>query len=99
MSLEHHPARNKPENAADLDGAARGPPPDANYWNALINEKAAGAFLDLTDRTMQKFRQRGDGPRYIRISSRCLRYRRVDLREYAEARLRKSTSDPGQAAA
>ena len=68
---------------------------DPNYWHALINEKKAGDFLGLTDRTMQIMRQRGDCPPFIRISSRCLRWRRSDLRDWADARLRRSTSDPG----
>ena len=70
-----------------------------DYWFALIGEKAAGAFLGLKDRTMQNYRYRGGGPKYIFLSSRCLRYRRIDLREWADARLRTSTSDPGKGAA
>ncbi len=69
-----------------------------DYWFSLINEKAAAAFLGLTDRTMQALRQRGGSPRYVYISSRCLRYRRADLRAWAEARMRTSTSDTGKAA-
>ena len=82
-------------------GPGADPPQDegGDYWNALIDEKAAGAFLGLTARTMQSKRQKGGGPRFVRLSSRCIRYRRVDLREHTEARLRTSTSDPGQAAA
>ena len=99
MALEHHPIRNNPEGAVGLDGLARGPSDNPDYWNALINEKAAAAFLGLTDRTMQALRQRGGGPKYISISSRCLRYRRVDLRKWAEARVRTSTSDDGKGAA
>ena len=68
------------------------------FWHELIDEKAAGDFLSLTDRTMQAMRQRGGGPRYIAISSRCLRYRRIDLKNWADSRLRSSTSDPGQTA-
>ena len=71
---------------------------DADYWFSLINEKVAAAFLGLTDRTVQALRQRGSGPRYYFLSSRCLRYRRIDLREWAEKRVRTSTSDPGRAA-
>ena len=67
-----------------------------DYWFSLIGEKIAAAFLGLTDRTLQKYRQSGAGPRYVHISSRCLRYRRADLRTWAEARMRTSTSDPGQ---
>ena len=99
MSLEHHPARDDPTAANSLDGLARGPPDASDYWWGLIDEKAAAEHLNLTDRAMQAFRQRGDGSKYIRISSRCIRYRRIDLKAWAEARLRKSTSDPGQDAA
>ena len=95
MSLENHPARNNPEGPADLDGPAHAP---ADYWNALINEAAAAKHLGLKVRTMQGFRHRGGGPQYVRISSRCLRYRRVDLRDWADARVRTSTSDPGRGA-
>ena len=72
---------------------------DPGYWHALINEDVAAEFLDLTNRTMQAFRQRGDGPKFIRISSRCIRYTRALLKSYADARVHESTSDAGQAAA
>ncbi len=68
-----------------------------DYWFSLIDEKAAADFLDLTSRTMQKFRQVGDGAHFVRISARCVKYRRVDLKAYADARLRSSTSDSGEA--
>ena len=68
-----------------------------DYWFQLINEKAAAEFLNLTTRSMQAARQRGGGARFVRISARCIRYRRVDLKTWADARLRSSTSDPAQA--
>ena len=71
---------------------------DPEYWHALIDEDAAGDFLDVTPRSMQKWRQTGDGPPFVRISSRCIRYTRFKCRNWYEARLRKSTSDPGQVA-
>ena len=95
MSLEHSPARDN-QSAGATSGAE--PPDDANYWNALIDEKAAAAFLGLKVRTVQGMRQSGDGPRFIRISSRCIRYTRALLKAYTDARLRKSTSDPGAGA-
>ncbi len=73
--------------------------PGHDYWNSLVDEKVAAEFLDLTPRSMQSKRQRGGGPRFVRISARCIRYRRVDLKAWADARLRSSTSDPGEAAA
>jgi len=72
---------------------------DADYWNSLIDERTAADFLGLCDRSLQNFRQRGDGPKYIRISSRCIRYRRTDLARFADERVRKNTSDLGPAEA
>ena len=95
MSPEHSLAK-------ATDAIVQGDAPaeaDLAYWNALIDEKVAGGHIGLTDRTMQKFRQQGGGPPYIVISSRCIRYRRRDLEVWANARLRSSTSDPGQEAA
>lgn len=74
------------------------PPERDSYWHALIDENAAAEFLGLSPRTIQTYRAKGGGPRYIAISSRCLRYRRFDLRLWAESRLRKSTSDGQEAA-
>ena len=70
-----------------------------DFWFQLIDEKMAAKFLNLTTRSMQARRQRGDGPRFVRISARCIRYRRSDLRAWADALMRKSTADPGQEAA
>ncbi len=72
---------------------------EQNYWFSLINEKVAAAFLGLTDSTVQALRQRGSGPRYYFLSSRCLRYRRIDLHNWADDRVRTSTSDPGKGSA
>ena len=95
MSTEHSPAKATDAIAQGGDSVEA----DLAYWNTLIDEKVAGDHIGLTDRTMQKFRQQGGGPPYIVISSRCIRYRRRDLEVWANARLRSSTSDPGQAAA
>jgi len=73
--------------------------PGHDYWNALVDEKVAAEFLRVTPRCMQAMRQRGDGPRFIRMSSRCIRYTRALLKSYADDRVRESTSDDGQATA
>lgn len=53
---------------------------------ALIAEEAAARFLGVSARFMQKHRCQGDGPPVVRLSSRCVRYRRRDLIDWAEAR-------------
>ena len=94
MSLEHSPARvgHNSNGADDLPG-------DPEYWFALIDEKEAASFLGLTDRTLQKYRQQGGGPEFVKVSGRCVRYRRIDLKALADSKLRKSTSDQGLEAA
>ena len=85
MSPEDTPAKN---GVAPLGN-------DPDYWHALIKEKAAAAFLGVTGRSLQKWRQVGGGPRYVSLSARCLRYRRIDLKAWSDERLRKSTADSG----
>ena len=85
MSLDHEPV---------ADAGSNGPAEsDLDYWMAYIPEREAARFLELEPRTMQGFRHRGGGPIYFRLSSRCLRYRRADLKAWADERARTSTSD------
>jgi hypothetical protein len=65
------------------------------YWFGLIDETPAADFLNLSTRQMQGYRYKGGGPIYIRLSPRCIRYRRIDLREWSEGMFRSSTSDQG----
>jgi predicted DNA-binding transcriptional regulator AlpA len=91
--METTPRQGKaPEATAQSDGGYTDGP---EYWDSLINEEEAGKFLKLSTRTMQSKRVYGGGPRYIRLSVRCIRYRRADLREWADRHLLRSTSDPG----
>ena len=87
MSLEHPPAC---FTGAPLKAA---PPPNDDYWHGLINEKAAAKFLGQSVRTTQGYRYRGGGPRFYRLSVRTVRYKRIDLREWAEAHAYHSTSE------
>ena len=64
---------------------------------ALITEREAAAYLRMTPRWLQVRRYEGGGPRYVRVSSRCVRYRISDLDAWAAERLRTSTSDDAAA--
>jgi hypothetical protein len=61
----------------------------------LVSEVEAAEMIGLTPRFLQVRRSTGDGPPFVRISSRCIRYRPEDLEAWAEERLRTSTSDQG----
>ncbi len=93
MSLEHSPAR------SCKDAVPTEPPLNTDYWQALIDEEVAADFLDLSPRTLQGFRYKGGGPKFVRVSNRCVKYRRINCREWVEARLRTSTSNVGSEAA
>ncbi len=69
-----------------------------SYWYALIDETVFAPFVDLSPRTLQNYRSRGGGPKFVRISSRCVKYRRIDGKAWSDERLRASTSDQGAAA-
>ena len=66
-----------------------GPDPDA-----LLNQGQAASLIGVSERTLECWRWRGDGPPYVKISRRAVRYRRRDIREWAESRLQRSTSEP-----
>lgn len=68
-------------------------PHDQNIPDTLINENQASTFLKVTPRTLQAWRYRGGGPRYIKISSRAVRYRVTDLTAWIESKLQGSTSE------
>lgn len=66
---------------------------DPDYLDRLIDENEAAAFIGYSVRALQGWRVKGGGPRFIKVSSRSIRYRRRDLIEWAESRLRASTSE------
>ena len=61
--------------------------------DALATEREAADFLGVTTRALQKWRGTGSGPKFVRISSRCVRYRRRDLIAWSESHLKSSTSE------
>jgi len=60
----------------------------------LLTEGQAAEILNLTRRALQSWRVQGRGPKFVRISGACIRYRQEDLSDWIESRLRTSTSEP-----
>lgn len=65
---------------------------DPDYFDRMIPEDEAARFLGYSVRALQNWRVRGGGPRFVKVSSRSIRYRRRDLIEWAEQRLQSNTS-------
>jgi predicted DNA-binding transcriptional regulator AlpA len=61
----------------------------------MSNDDAAN-LLDLSPRTLERFRLEGRGPKFFKFG-RVVRYGRAEILKWAEAQLRSSTSDPGLA--
>ncbi len=100
MSLNDSPTRSSYATLAGKTAAPDSGGADSlDYWHRLIDTDAAATFLNLTNETMRRLRRRGTGPRFIRLHPQLPRYRRIELKEYADARLCLSTKDPGPKAA
>lgn len=71
------------------------PPLEEN--EPLLDEETAAETLDVSPKTLRKWRCVGGGPEYVKIG-RLVRYTPSGLRAYKRARTRRSTSDTGAAA-
>lgn len=67
----------------------------ARKRSPLFTEKDAAEFLQTTPRTLQAWRIRGGGPRFVKCS-RLVRYREEDLNLWLDQQARSSTSDAGR---
>lgn len=63
------------------------------HQQALMTQKQAAEFLSLSPRSLEGWRYRGGGPRYVRINSRAVRYRREDLEAFLAQRTFSHTSE------
>jgi excisionase family DNA binding protein len=52
----------------------------------------AAEYIGVTQRTMERWRVTGDGPRFLKIGRHCL-YRRGDLNAWVDARVFENTAD------
>jgi predicted site-specific integrase-resolvase len=55
---------------------------------------AAAALLGVKKNTLEVWRYKGTGPRFVKCGSRVI-YRLRDINDYLDSRTRKSTADPG----
>lgn len=62
----------------------------------LLTEAEAAAYLNYRPRTLASWRLSGRGPRFLAVSRTSVRYRRSDLDEWIESKVRRSTSDDGE---
>ena len=58
----------------------------------ILRQEEAAALLRVGTRCMENWRHRGEGPKFVRVSGRCIRYRISDLTQFIDERVRTSTS-------
>ena len=62
----------------------------------LLTDVQAAKVLELSARTLQRWRQEGNGPAFLRMSRGMVRYLRSDLAKFLKDSRRYSTSDGGR---
>jgi hypothetical protein len=62
-------------------------------WDSMVNTPVAARFLGVKPRCLEQYRIKGGGPVFVRLSSRCVRYRIRDLQTYIHERLQNSTAE------
>jgi len=53
----------------------------------ILTSGEAARFLRLEPRTLESWRGRGIGPKFVRYSARCVRYRLKDLHDWIDSRV------------
>lgn len=52
----------------------------------MLNDVEAAALLGVAPATLNRWRAERIGPAFVRLSGRCVRYRREDVERYIESR-------------
>jgi len=58
----------------------------------LLTQREAACLLHLSERTLERLRVSGDGPRFVK-ANRSVRYRECDLEAWIAERVVNSTSE------
>jgi predicted site-specific integrase-resolvase len=58
-----------------------------------LNQRELAERLNISPRTLERWRWLGEGPRFLKIGGRCV-YRLEDIERYEAERLRESTTAP-----
>lgn len=53
----------------------------------LLDDRQAAKVLGLARKTLQEWRRKGLGPKFVVISMRAIRYKQADLEDFIESRV------------
>jgi hypothetical protein len=57
-----------------------------DFGDQHLTQSEAALFLRIEPRTLESWRSRGCGPRFVAYSKRCIRYRLSDLKAWVAER-------------
>jgi len=80
MVMKMHAEQNNDRVDGQFGRAAEGSISSAG----MLNQEEAARFLNVQPRTLEGWRQRRIGPRFVRYSMRCVRYRAQDLQAWLD---------------
>jgi predicted DNA-binding transcriptional regulator AlpA len=88
-------SRPPPPRFHHLDKRAAGllTAPNGDGHDDLLTTRQVSAWLNVSTQWLDIGRHRGYGPHYIRMSQRCVRYKRGDVLDWLEQRTRASTME------
>ncbi len=66
---------------------------EIEFMLALLTQREAAELLRLSERTLERLRLTGGGPRFCRLGH-AVRYREADLESWIASRVVGSTSEP-----
>lgn len=71
--------------------------PSEHVDEVFNDTKGASRFLNIPERTLERWRYEGCGPRFAKFG-KSVRYPLSELKKFVTSQLRTSTSDTGKAA-
>ena len=77
-------ARLEQQQSAQTHGAYRAEPPRNDGADRLHDERALAARFGVSTRQIQRWRDTGEGPNFVRVGVRSIRYRERDVAEWLE---------------
>lgn len=60
--------------------------------DTLLSPQQLAMKLGVTTKTLERWRQNGEGPAYVRLSAKMIRYRPADVAGFVQARLKTNTT-------
>ncbi len=64
----------------------------ARHDPAVMTTDEVARYLGINKKTLDRMRGRGDGPSYLRLTGKIIRYRRADIDNFIESRVRSNTA-------